>query len=185
MVITILSFIRFVGILHIGSFLKVFIGILFGIASIIPMPHFSLADIMYRIFDYPSFLLLFVSLFGLVQHGIGNIGLLISYRGFIALFIIYILFMLNVFGMLDFIYGYIGYKVLLCGILIAIVYCVDRLCAFSLSLAMLLWGIFFTDSMDIYDALFDPVVCIFGILAQGIAIKKDNIHLTLLKPKLK
>lgn len=160
------------------------IGILAFVLSLMPVHHTNFAMLLYSAFDIPSFLLFFICLFSILRTFINQIGFIIGYRGFLFMAILWILFMSNVFGIFDWIYGALGYKILLVSCIISIAYCIDRVCGIFMLMSFVSW-LAFTDAMDIYDAMLDGVVALFGWIMQSIPLYRNNFHVALLKPKIK
>lgn len=155
----------------------------FGL-SLIPVHNTNIAMILYSIFDIPSFLLFFICLFSILRNFINQIGFIISYRGFLFLAILWLLFVCNVFGIFDFEYGALSYRILLIVCFISIAYCIDRVCGMFMLISFSLW-LLFANTIDIYNAMFDGVVALFGWLMQSIPFYHNNFHVALLKPKFK
>lgn len=180
----ILSFVR----LFFGTFLQPFtrglISLSAFILSMIPIHHISFSMLLYSIFDTPSFLLFFICLFSIIRTFVNQIGFTISYRGFLFLAILWLLFAGNAFGIFDWAYGPLGYKILLISCVIAICYCIDRICAVFMLMAFSLW-LPFANTLDLYNAVFDSNVALFGWLMQSMPLFKNNFHVALLKPKIK
>lgn len=179
-----LSFVR----IFFGTFLQpITRGILsacvFGL-SLIPIQHTSFAMLLYGVFDMPSFLLLFICLFSILRTFVNQIGFIIGYRGFLFLAILWLFFMGNAFGIFEWAYGSLGYRILLIACCISVAYCVDRICGVFMLMAFILW-LPFADFLDIYDAMFDGIVALFGWIMQSIPLYKNNFHVALLKPKIK
>lgn len=155
----------------------------FGL-SFVPIQHQSLVVLLYSIFDTPSFLLLFICFFSVLRTFVNQIGFIIGYRGFLFIGITWLLFAGNAFGILDFAYGALGYKILLVGCIIAAAYCIDRTCGFFMLLSLLLW-LPLAHTLDLYNAVFDGVVALFGWAMQSMPLYHNNFHVALLKPKIK
>ncbi len=155
----------------------------FGL-SFIPIQQKSFAMLLYSIFDIPSFLLFFICLFSILRTFINQIGFIISYRGFLFLAIIWLLLMSNAFGIFEWAYGALGYKILLVACFIALAYCIDRVCGIFMLMAFALW-LPFANTLDIYNAMFDSIVALFGWLMQSTPLDRNNFHVALLKPKIK
>lgn len=180
----VLSFMR----IFFGTFLQPHTRIILSacafLISLIPIHHISLAMIFYTTFDTPSFLLFFICLFSILRTFINQIGFIISYRGFLFLAILWLLFMGNSFGIFDFAYGTLSYKILLIVCIISIAYCIDRSCGMFMLMAFILW-LPFSNFIDIYNAMFDGIVALFGFIMQSIPLYRSNFHVALLKPKFK
>ena len=180
----ILSFVR----IFFGTFLQpitrgIFSAFAFGL-SLMPIQHTSLAMILYSVFDMPSFLLFFICLFSILRNFINQIGFIIGYRGFLFLAILWLLFICNAFGIFEWAYGALGYRILLITCLISIAYCIDRVCGMFMLMAFTLW-LPFANIIDIYDAMLDGIVALFGWIMQSMPLYRNNFHVALLKPKFK
>lgn len=179
-----LSFVR----IFFGTFMQPItrgiISICVFVLSLMPIQHTSIAMIFYSVFDMPSFLLLFICLFSILRTFINQIGFIMGYRGFLFIAFLWLLFMGNAFGIFEWAYGSLGYRILLIVCIISIAYCIDRVCGIFMLMAFALW-LPFSNTIDIYDAMFDSVVALFGWFMQSMPLYRNNFHVALLKPKFK
>ncbi len=183
-IFTMLSFIHLYWGIYIQPIIKAIVGIIIFSCSFIQFNDVSIAMLFYAILDTPSFLLLLVCIFSVLRSFINQIGFVISYRGFLFLFVLWLIFGLNLFSNFDLMYGSTNYNVLIAFFCITISYCFDRTCGFFMFISFVLW-LFFSSSLNIYNAIIDSIVAIFGCLLQSIPMSKDNFHMALLKPKSK
>ncbi|RDU71567.1 hypothetical protein CQA66_06300 [Helicobacter aurati] len=143
-----------------------------GIFALCLFPlSFSISSFFYVFFDIPSFSILILSIVSIVRFFLPSIRLMIGYRGFIALFAAWFFLSLNSLDI--WVCGYVGLsdEILVATWIIALIYCIDRLCAVMLLIACMLW-LLFPNMTDIYDGLFDPIVAIFGFCMQTISPSK-------------
>lgn len=151
------------------------IGAIFGLCFI-PFFSLSFASIFYNLFDTPSFSLLILSLVGIFRIFVPNMNILIGYRGFIALFVIWFLITLNALDIWTWAYGKLSFEIYVSLAIIAIIYCIDRICATLLLVALVLWLIF-PKTMSVYNGLFDCMIAIFGFCMQpALPTKTDFIQ---------
>ncbi|STQ87019.1 hypothetical protein LS73_005660 [Helicobacter muridarum] len=136
------------------------------------IPFYSgVAWLLYIVFDLPSLFMPVLCMLSLLRFFIPKINFQISYRGFIALFVIWCFISFNSLGFLTFEYADLSGEMFICACLIAIVYCIDRVLSTLLLTAFVLW-LFIPSFMNTYDALFDPFVAFFGFFMQSISPSK-------------
>ncbi|GAB0173531.1 hypothetical protein [Helicobacter trogontum] len=174
--------------LFFGTFLRPitrgFISLLVFILSLIPIKYMSLSMLLYSIFDIPSFLLFFICFFSIIRTFVNQIGFTIGYRGFLFLAILWLLLLSNAFGVFEWAYGTLGYKILCVSCVIAICYCIDRVCAIFMLMSFTLWLVF-ANTLDLYSAMLDSNVALFGWIMQSMPLYRNNFHVALLKPKIR
>ncbi len=183
-IFTILSFIKKVWGISFQFLSKIIIGIVVFVLVSVNVKYTSISLILYNIFDIPSFLLFFICLFSILRNFISQVGFIISYKGFLFLFVMWLVFILHMFGIFDFFYGSLNYKILIVFLFIGFAYCIDRICGLFMFLSVLMW-IPFSNTLDIYNIAFDSIVSLCGFLLQSIPPYKNNFHVALLKPKFK
>lgn len=146
--------------------------LIIGVFILCLIPFYSgVAWLLYTVFDLPSFFMPVLCMLSLLRFFIPKINFQISYRGFIALFVIWCFISFNSLGFLTFKYADLSGKMFICTCLIAIVYCIDRVLSTLLLTAFVLW-LFIPGFMNTYDALFDPFVAFFGFFMQSISPSK-------------
>ncbi|RDU67530.1 hypothetical protein CQA53_00480 [Helicobacter didelphidarum] len=181
--LTIISFARIAGLFTINTTLKAGLAIFIFIICLIHFGKYSIARLLYSLFDIPSFLLALVCILSIIRSFVNQIGIIISYKGMIFLFFAWILFACNTFGIFEWSYGSTNYKILIIGIFIAVGYCTDRVCGILMLCVFLLWMIF-SSSIDIYHAMFDVLVCGLCVCIQSMPMSWENFHVALLKPHI-
>ncbi|MWV62371.1 hypothetical protein DCO58_04575 [Helicobacter saguini] len=163
-------------------------GITCSAIAILSLIHFfnhkSLANLLYTIFDLPSFMLTLVCIIAIIRNFSDKFEVFIGIKGMVFLFVAWALFALNTVGLFDWYFGSISYKILIICIFIAIAYCVDRICGLFMLVCFVFWMIF-ARYIDIYHAMFDPLICCFCFFIQGIPSFSEKFHTTLLKPRVK
>ena len=193
--LTLESFGRMVNLFRLNDMAKGVISIVIFTLCVVPffttsdingevINRFSLASMLYTIFDTPSFLCMFVCIFSILRSFSPKIGFMISSRGLAFLFIAWTLLAFNTFGIFDWYYGSINYKILIMAIFISFGYCVDRILGVLLLMSFAMW-IIFARYIDIYHAMFDFLVCTICFILQSVPTKQDRFHVALLKPKMR
>lgn len=181
----VLSFFSFTSnVFKVSVFKKGVICVIVAILSVIHFGNYSFANLLYSIFDLPSFLLTLVCLVSIIRNFFYKIEVYISIQGMVFLFIVWGLFCLNTIGVFEWYYGSINYKILIICICVAFAYCIDRICGVFMLICFMFW-IIFGQYIDIYHAMFDPLICTLCYIIQGSPSYKDRLHVALLKPKVK
>lgn len=182
-VLSIISFLRVIGIYAINTFAKVLIAILTYCCSFIPIGESSVAMFLYSVFDVPSFLLVLICLLSIIRSFATQIHFVIRYKGFLFLFVMWIVFACNTLGFFEWAYGTMAYKIAITSVCIAIAYCFDRICGCLMLCSLIIW-IPFSHVIDVYHAVFDGLICVCGCFVQSIPTYRNNFHIALLKPRI-
>lgn len=167
-----------------NNIVKFIICVIVGTLSLVHFGHYSLANLLYSVFDLPSFLLTLVCFISIIRAFSDKFEIFISLRGAAFLCVMWGIFVLNTIGIFDWYYGSINYKILIICIFISIAYCIDRVCGALMLICFCVW-IIFANFIDVYHAVFDPLICLFCPIIQGVPRTKDRFHIALLRPKVK
>lgn len=181
--LSIFSYLKWLHIFNASMLTKALSCAIVGTLSLVKFNSISLSNLLYSIFDLPSFLLTLVCIVAIIRNFSDKFEVFISIQGMTFLLIAWLLFALNTLGIFDWYFGSINYKILLICIFIAIAYCVDRICGLFMLVCFIFWMIF-ARYIDVYHAMFDPIICCFCFFIQGIPSFKERFHTTLLKPKI-
>ena len=139
-------------------------GGIFGI-SLLPIKGFSIASLLYGLLDAPSLAAAVLVAVSLLRFFVPNIGLVIGMKGFIAIGMVWVLLLVNALDVWRWAYGSPGYEIWVSTVMIALVFCADRMAGLLLLSALLLWIILPTN-LNLYKALFDSIVSLFGFFMQ-------------------
>lgn len=152
------------------------------IIAFVPFGKYSLSMWLYSLFGFPSFLLALVCILTIARGVFRQVNLTIHKQGMLFLFLLWILFVCNTLGYIDWFLGTISYRIFVVGIVIAIGYYIDKVCGLLMLASFLIW-IPCATFIDVYNALFDSVICVGCVFIQSIPMRRNNFHIALLKPK--
>ncbi|PAF50723.1 hypothetical protein BKH43_03950 [Helicobacter sp. 13S00401-1] len=167
--------------LRIYTRLAIFVLIL--IVANISIEGVSIAKFMYSIFDMPSIFLLVVCILSLVRTFIKTTPLSISYRGFISVFVVWILLFLNTLGFFNIGFGVYNDQILVTAFIIAILYLIDTNLGILLLISFFL-TLILPFHIEILNGFIGSFVALFGFLVQGKKTNYESLHKALLRPNV-